>query len=173
MPEMLRPVVILLLVLTEVALWQWRVILTGRGHKGLPATLGVLGSLLQVTAIAQVVTNLTDPLTVAAYALGVGGGVLIGVVAGTKFSTEAVEVKLVTTKPDLGSALRLRGWPVITYDGQGNAGAVQVLQIIVPGRLRSALLDDVEDLAPRAFWTIEDLRPSAQAGSLTALLATP
>ena len=171
MPEILRPIVIMMLVLTEVALWQWRVILTGRGHKGFPAVLGVLGSLLQVTAIAQVVTNLDDPLTVGAYAIGVGGGVLIGVTAGTKFSSEVVEVKLVTTKAQLGAALRLRGWPVITYDGQDNSGAVQVLQIIVPGRRRAALLGDLEELAPRAFWTIEDVRPSAEAGSPTALLA--
>jgi uncharacterized protein YebE (UPF0316 family) len=173
MPEVLRPVVIMALVLTEVSLWQWRVILTARGHKGLPAALGVLGSLLQVTAIAQVVTNLNDPLTVAAYAIGVGGGVLIGVLAGTRFSSEAVEVNVVTTETALGSQLRLRGWPVIAYDGQANTGAVQVLQIIVAGRRRTALVGDLEQLAPRAFWTIEDLRPSAEAGSPTALLATP
>ncbi|MBJ8348347.1 DUF5698 domain-containing protein [Antrihabitans sp. YC2-6] len=172
-PEMLRPLVIMVLVLTEVALWQWRVILTSRGHKGVPATLGVLGSLLQVTAIAQVVTNLKDPLTVAAYAFGVGGGVLVGVFAGARFSTEAVEVKLVTTKPELGSALRLRGWPVIAYDGQGNSGAVQVLEIVVPGRRRAALLDDLEALAPGAFWTIEDLRPSVQTSATAELVGAP
>ena len=172
MPEMLRPVLIMALVLTEVSLWQWRVILTGRGHKGLPAALGVLGSLLQVTAIAQVVTNLNDPLTVGAYAIGVGGGVLIGVLVGTRFSSEAVEVNVVTTEAALGSQLRLRGWPVIAYDGQGDTGAVHVLQIIVAGRRQAALVGDLEDLAPRAFWTIEELRHSAETSPSTAVLAT-
>jgi len=76
MSELLRRIVIMGLVFTEVSMWQWRVILTGRGRKGFPAVLGILGSLPQVTAIAQVVTNLEDPLTVGAYALGVGGGVM-------------------------------------------------------------------------------------------------
>jgi hypothetical protein len=38
--------------------------------------LGTLGALLQITAISQVVTNVDDPLSVGAYAVGVGGGVL-------------------------------------------------------------------------------------------------
>ena len=163
MPETLRPLVIMALVLTEVTLWQWRVILTAQGHKRLPAALGVLGSLLQVTAIAQVVTNLNNPLTIAAYACGVGGGVVIGVVVGARLSTEAVEVNVVTTQTALGSELRRRGWPVIAYDGQGDTGAVQVLQIIVAGRHRAPLVRDLENLAPGALWTIEELRHSAEA----------
>jgi uncharacterized protein YebE (UPF0316 family) len=146
MSDPLRPALIMALVLTEVSLWQWRVLLTGRGYKALPAVLGVLGSLLQVTAIAQVVTNLYDPLTVSAYAFGVGGGVLVGVVAGTWFSAEPVEVKLVTTRTELGSQLRQRGWPVIAFEGQADNGAVQVLQIAVPARRRAALESDVNEL---------------------------
>jgi len=83
-PDLLRPAVIMLLVLAEVTLWQWRTILTTRGRKGLPAGLGVAGSLLQVTALAQVLQDLTSPLTVCGYAAGVGGGILLGVVLSTR-----------------------------------------------------------------------------------------
>jgi hypothetical protein len=48
---------------------------------------------------------------------------------------------------------------------------VQVLQIIVAGRRRAALVGDLEDLAPGAFWTLEELRHSAEADPAAALLA--
>ena len=42
------------------------------------------GAVPQITAITQVVTNVGNPLSVAAYAAGVGAGVLAGLVAGER-----------------------------------------------------------------------------------------
>ncbi len=75
MTGLVRPLLIMLLVLTEVGLWQWRVLLTGRGARALPAVLGMIGAVLQITAIAQVVAYVHDPLTVAV-ALGWPGATL-------------------------------------------------------------------------------------------------
>jgi uncharacterized protein YebE (UPF0316 family) len=152
------PLVIAGLVLTEVALWQWRVILTARGSKALPSVLGMLGAVLQITAVSQVVTNIHDPLTVAAYALGVGGGVLAGVVVGDRFTSDSTAVNVITTDATLDARLRSRGWPVTMQHGHGEAGAVQLLLIVVRGRHRAALVDDLARYAPDAFWTAEDLR---------------
>ena len=86
MIEMLRPAVIAGLVLTEVGLWQWRVLIASRGNRGGAVALGAVGAILQITAISQVVTNVTDPLSIAAYAIGVGAGVLLGLIAGDRLS---------------------------------------------------------------------------------------
>jgi uncharacterized protein YebE (UPF0316 family) len=153
----LRPLIILGLVLAEVGLWQCRVQLTGRGRTGLPTLLGVLGAVLQVTAIAQVVTHVQDPLTVAAYAVGVGGGVLGGVLVTSRFATDAVRVSLLTTDSGLDDRLRTRGWAVVAYEGQGAAGAVRLLEIVAPGRLRRLLLRDLQEVAPVAVRTVEVL----------------
>ncbi|OHV33571.1 MULTISPECIES: DUF5698 domain-containing protein [Pseudofrankia] len=160
----LRPLVIMVLVITEVGLWQWRVILTGRGAKGLPTVLGIIGAILQITAIAQVVAYVQDPLTVAAYALGVGGGVLIGVTVGNRFTAEAVGVNVLTRQPELDSQLRARGWPVTSYEGRSENGVVHLLQIVVDPRARVALLADVTELAPQAFWTTENVQPGPGLG---------
>jgi uncharacterized protein YebE (UPF0316 family) len=157
--DSVRPLVIMALVLTEVGLWQWRVILTGRGAKGLPSVLGSLGAVLQITAIAQVVTNVRDPLTVAAYAFGVGGGTLVGVIVATRFTTDAVGVNVLTSQSELDGQLRARGWPVTAYRGQTETGPVHLLKIVIDGRRRAALLGDVTQLAPFASWTTETLRP--------------
>jgi uncharacterized protein YebE (UPF0316 family) len=164
------PLLIAGLVLTEVALWQWRIILTARGSRALPSVLGMLGAVLQITAVSQVVTNIHDPLTVAAYALGVGGGVLAGVVVGDRFTSDSLAVNVITTDVALDARLRGCGWPVTTQLGHSEAGAVRLLLIVVHGRQRSALVADLSRFAPDAFWTIEDLR----TGPVTdALLNVP
>jgi|GEM_PF-2116240 uncharacterized protein YebE (UPF0316 family) len=159
MPDAARPLVILALVLTEVGLWQWRVLLTGRGARGVPALLGIVGAVLQITAIAQVVAYVRDPLTVAAYALGVGGGTLTGVIVAARFTTDAAGVDVLADDPRLERRLRARGWPVTSYQGRSGHGTVHLLRIVVDGRRRAALLDDVTRLAPRASWTVETVRP--------------
>ena len=84
-----RPLLIAGLVLTEVGLWQWRMVLAARGSRANAVLLGALGAVLQITAITQVVTNVNDPLSVAAYAAGVGLGVLLGLVAGDRLTPAA------------------------------------------------------------------------------------
>ncbi len=97
----LRALLTLALVLTEVGLWQWRVLLTNKGVRHLPALLGVVGAVLQVTAIAQVVTNTGDPVMVAAYATGVGGGVYVGVVvAGRTARTSTARTEAAVTSAE-------------------------------------------------------------------------
>lgn len=78
MITVIRALLIASVVLVEAGLWQWRVALTGRGVKSAGAALGTIGGGLQVTAISQVVTHLDEPITMLAYALGVGAGIFAG-----------------------------------------------------------------------------------------------
>jgi uncharacterized protein YebE (UPF0316 family) len=70
----LRPLVIASLVLTEVGIWQWRMVIAHRGNRVMAMLLGVLGAVLQITAITQVVAGVHDPLSIVGYAAGVGLG---------------------------------------------------------------------------------------------------
>jgi len=157
--EVVRPLLVLVLVLTEVALWQWRTILTAREATALPTVLGVVGAVLQVTAIAQVVTHVDRPVTVIAYALGVGGGVLAGVLVSTRFSAGTLGVNVITTDPQLTRSLQLRGWPVTSHHGEGHQGQVEMLLIVIDGKHRAELVADLLELDRGAFWTMEKLRP--------------
>src|SRR3954452_8383526 len=77
-----RPLLIVVLVLPEVGMWQWRMVIAARGRRLGAVLLGTAGAVLQITAITQVATNIGDPFSVAAYAAGVGLGVLDGLAAG-------------------------------------------------------------------------------------------
>jgi uncharacterized protein YebE (UPF0316 family) len=105
--EALRPLLIAGLVITEVTIWQWRMVIAHRGQRTTALLLGVVGAALQITAIAQVIAGVHDPLSVAAYAGGVGCGVLLGIVAGERLTPGAVAVTIfVAVERRLESELR-------------------------------------------------------------------
>ena len=100
-----RPLLIAGLVVTEVAIWQWRMVIAHRGSRVSAMLLGIIGAVLQITAITQVVADVSDPAGVVAYAVGVGFGVLLGLVAGEKFTPGMIGVTIVTKDPHLARSL--------------------------------------------------------------------
>ena len=154
-----RPLLIAALVLTEVGLWQWRVLIAARGNRAGAVALGAVGAVLQITAISQVVTNVDDPLSVGAYAAGVGLGVLAGLVASDRLTPGSIGVTVVSGSAHLAEELWARGWPVTAHRGHGAAGPVTVVSVAISRRCESRLHRDVVELAPDATWTAEEQRP--------------
>jgi uncharacterized protein YebE (UPF0316 family) len=165
--DVVRPLVIAGLVVTEVGLWQWRMVIAHRGKRSSAMLLGMLGAVLQITAISQVVTNLQDPFSVGAYAAGVGIGVLLGLIAGDRLTPGAVGVTIITTMDGVARGLWARGWPATVQTGHGEEGPVTVLFVAISRRHEARLHADVATLAPEAFWSVEELRsrPGALAPS--------
>jgi uncharacterized protein YebE (UPF0316 family) len=176
---------IAVLVLTEVGLWQWRMVLAARNHRHGAVLLGGIGAVLQITAITQVVTSVGDPLSVGAYAAGVGLGVLVGLIAGERVTPGTIGVTITTTAPDVAAEMWARGWPVIVHDGHNQNGPVTVLFVPIDQRHAARLQRDVACLAPGAGWSSAELRerpvrpmppssarPVADAASHAGSLAT-
>jgi uncharacterized protein YebE (UPF0316 family) len=162
-----RPLLIAGLVVTEVAIWQWRMVIAHSGSRVSVMLLGIIGAVLQITAITQVVADVSDPAGVIAYAVGVGFGVLLGLVAGEKFTPGMIGVTIVTTDPHLARSLWDRGWPVTAQSGRGESGPVTVLSVPVDRRDETRLHGDVQRIAPDAVCTTRDLRaphPPYQSG---------
>jgi hypothetical protein len=77
------------------------------------ATVGPLGAVIQVIALAQVVTSLDRPANIDGYAVGVAAGVYFGVAAGNWLAADPVEHRVVSgDRTDLADQLRTRGWSV-------------------------------------------------------------
>lgn len=163
LPEIARPLLITALVLTEVALWQWRIVIAHRGRRAAATALGAIGAVLQITAISQVVSGVQDPLSVAAYALGVGLGVLLGLVVGDRVTPGTVGITVITTSPEVAGRLWSRGWPVTVSAGHGEDGPVTVLFVAVSRRDEARLRSDVLELDAGAFWSTGDVRSRERA----------
>ena len=164
--SIVRPLLIAALVLTEVGLWQWRMIIAARGSRSSAMMLGTLGALLQITAITQVVTNVDDPLSVGAYAFGVGIGVLLGLIAGDRLTPGTIGVTVVTPNVDVVGGLWERGWPVTAHEAVGANGPVTVLFVRINRRHEARLHSDVAHLAPEAVWSTDLRTNSARLAEL-------
>ena len=161
----MEPFVIMALVLFEVALWQWRVAITVRGNVLGGALLGLVGAVVQITAISRVVHDMGNVAKVAGYACGVAIGVILGCLVDRHMSAWLVSVRVFApADPDLVPALRAGGWPVSATSGRGHEGPIDVLYLAIDQRRTRALERELHALAPDACWTIE--RISASRGLL-------
>lgn len=170
MAQLSRPLLITVLVLTEVGMWQWRMVIAARGRRLGAVLLGAAGAVLQITAITQVVANVGDPLSTGAYAAGVGIGVLAGLAAGERLTPGMLAVTITTTAPDAAAWMWARGWPAIVTAGRDPSGPVTVLFVQIDRRHEARLYHDVVRLAPGAGWSSGELRQ--RPGQLAPASAT-
>ena len=157
----MQSLIIMVLVLVEVALWQWRVAITVRGNSVGGALLGFVGAVVQVTAIAQVVQDVGDVVRVAAYACGVAIGVFVGCMVDQRLSARKVTVRVFApSDPSLAPELRTRGWPLTATRGDGHTGPVEMLYVAIDQQSIARLEGDLRALAPEACWTVEHITAS-------------
>ena len=153
-----RPLLIAVLVVTEVAIWQWRMVIAHRGRRVTAMVLGFFGATFQITAISQVVADVHDILSIAAYAGGVGCGVLFGIVAGERLTPGRLEVSIVTTVPTCAEGLWRRGWTAVAHASHSEHGPVTTVHVEVDRRDALQLHHDARDLDPFARWVAKEIR---------------
>lgn len=162
---LVQPVLITVLVVLEVAVWQFRVALATRGHKRVAALLGAVNAVLSVVALGQVVTNLDRPANVAGYALGVAVGVYLGVAADGRFAGDPVEYRVVLPGDGSGTAaeLRARGWPVTVQPALGLDGPVTLLFVVVDAGRTAEVERDLDLFTCGGFRTSTRMRSATWA----------
>jgi uncharacterized protein YebE (UPF0316 family) len=122
------------------------------------AVLGVLGAVLQITAITQVVAGVHDPLSIVAYAAGVGLGVVLGLFAGERLTPGMIGVTVITTEPCVARGLWELGWAATAQPGEGADGPVTVVFVAISRQDEARLHDAVHRMDSGAFVTTEELR---------------
>jgi len=159
----LQPVAIAALVVLEVGVWQVRVAVAHRGRRRTAATLGALGAVIQVVALAQVVTDLDNPANVAGYAVGVAAGVYLGVGIGGRLAADPVEHRVVVAGDgaDIAAQLRARGRPVTTQPAVGIDGPATILFVVACAGADAEVARELRRLAPDGFHTSSVLRSAS------------
>jgi uncharacterized protein YebE (UPF0316 family) len=144
------------LVLIEVALWQWRVAVTGRGQFLRGALLGGFGAVIQITVVIRLVGELGSAASIAGYAAGVAFGVAAGGFLDRRATPQMVKVQVITpSRHGLPEALRAMGWPTTRFVAHGHDEELDVINIAIVERLLPELESAVDGLAPDAVWMIE------------------
>src|SRR5215218_4884766 len=155
----MKSLTIMGLVLVEVALWQWRVALTGRGQFLRGAVLGGFGAVIQITVVVRLVGDVGGVMSIAGYAGGVALGVAAGGLLDRRATPQMVKVQVITpSHHDLPQHLRAMGWPTTAFLANGH-----------DERHLAELESFVDGVAPDAGWIVE--RIVSGRGLLTRVAA--
>ncbi len=152
----MKPLMIMGLVLVEVALWQWRVAVTGRGQFLRGAVLGGVGAIIQITVVVRLVGDLGGGWSIAGYAAGVALGVAAGGLLDRRATPQMLKVQvIVSSHHGLPDVLRAKGWPTTAFVANGHDQELDVVNIAIDERHLSELEALVDELAPEAGWIVE------------------
>ncbi|MET0910095.1 MAG: hypothetical protein ABWZ99_11530 [Ilumatobacteraceae bacterium] len=152
----MRPFLIMFLVLVEVALWQWRVAVTGRGQYLRGAVLGGVGAVIQITVVLRLVGDVGGAASIMGYAAGVAFGVAAGGVLDRRATPQLLKVQVIAPSHHrLPREVRAHGWPVTQFTARGDEGELDVINIAVADRLLPELERIVDRVSPDAVWIVE------------------
>ncbi len=151
--------------LTDVSLGTIRMILAFQGRSVIAAAIGFVEVTIFIVAIGKVMGNLDNPLNVLAYSGGFAAGTLAGIAIEDRIALGTRFVRVITHRLNdrLVEALRGEGFGVTRVAGEGMQGKVYILFSVVRRKDLGRYIDRVQELAPKAFYTVEDAR-SSQGG---------
>jgi uncharacterized protein YebE (UPF0316 family) len=152
----MKPLVMMGLVLIEVALWQWRVAVTGRGQFLRGAVLGGVGAVIQITVVVRLVGDVGGITSIAGYAGGVALGVAAGGALDRRATPQMLKVQVIApSQHGLPQLLRAKGWPTTAFVANGHDQELDVVNIAIDERHLPELEALVDRLATDAGWIVE------------------
>ncbi len=147
--------IIFILRTVDVGLGTVRIVLLGRGRRGVAAGLGFVESLLWVVAVSRVLSGLDDPWRMFAFAAGFAAGTYVGSLVENWLAIGQSLVRVVapvSTDP-VAPALQEGGFGATIFTGQGHEGEVRLTLSVVPRKRLREVVNLVREVNPDAFVT--------------------
>jgi uncharacterized protein YebE (UPF0316 family) len=168
------PLIIFLARLADVTLGTVRIIFIARGKKFLAPLLGFLEVFIWITVVSQIVRGAQSIVAYLAYAVGFAVGNYVGMMVEEKLAIGQLVVRVILPKDGalLVDRLRSEGYGVTYVDGQGASGAVMLIYTVVMRKELPRVVDLIQELHPKAFFTVEELR-TAQQGIFPVRSSSP
>lgn len=144
----------------DVSMGTFRIILISRGYARIAPLIGFVEILVWITALGQVLNNLTGVSSYIFYAAGFATGNYVGMKLESVISIGYQSIRIITTEKITALPLTLReeGFGITTVAARGMKGEVQLIYTTAAKSKVKKILEIVEALEPKAFITIEDVR---------------
>lgn len=160
------PVIVFFARFVDVTLGTMRIIFLSRGRKFLAPALGFVEVFIWITVVSQIVGGAKNNLLAYfAYAAGFAVGNYFGMVLEDKLAIGTLVIRAILPRNGNSLVTRLReeGYGVTIVDGHGASGAVILVFTVVMRKELEQVVDLIHEVAPKAFFTVEELR-SVQQG---------
>ena len=152
----------------DVSLGTMRTISTIQGRTKLAFLLGLLEISIWVFIISAVLKNISEnPVIGIFYALGFATGNAVGIILERKIAFGHVNLRIITTQNDntIASKVRMLGYSVTSFRGEGRSGPVTELYILCRRRDLNHILSLVRGVEPDIFFVTEPVGLMRKAGS--------
>jgi uncharacterized protein YebE (UPF0316 family) len=165
------PLLIFFARIIDVTLGTLRIIFLNKGMRLLAPVLGFFEILIWIVAMGQIMSHLNNWITYIAYAGGFAAGNFVGMLAEEKISVGINLIRIITKKEHkkLITSLRDAGYGSTSVDAQGEFGKVIIIFTVVQRKNIPDVLLIMKEHAPRAFYTIEDVRQIRSNSTLNYL----
>ena len=137
-----------------------------KGRRYLAPIVAVFEELIYVMALAIALQHIDSPLNVAAYAIGFGVGIYIGIIIEDRIALGYVNfqvtVQIDPTNPlhehneELAEDLRNKGYGVTVNRADGRSGPRLVLSILAPRKAERRLMEQIKEISPDAFIMVQE-----------------
>jgi len=157
---LILPILIFLARIVDVSIGTLRIILMNRSYKLISGIIGFFEAIIWLLAITRIMNNLTNIYAYIGYALGFGVGTYIGVVLEEKISLGKVNLRIIThldLKPLLDKLKRSEN-TYTSAGADGPDGKVNLIHTIIDRKALRAVLAEVMQYDPNAFYIVEDIR---------------
>ncbi|MBF0619306.1 MAG: DUF2179 domain-containing protein [Candidatus Omnitrophica bacterium] len=155
----LLPALIFFARIMDMSLDTLRIIMIGRGRKGLVALFGFVEVTIWLLVARQVITHLPNVACFFAYSGGFAAGNYVGMWIEERLAVRYQLVRMmVQSGKVLVDALKKNGYGVTLVEAKGAVGAVDLIYTIVIRSKVQDLVGLIETHQPKVFYTIEDVR---------------
>ena len=157
---------IFLLRLVDMSLYSMRIMMVRRGYKLLTWVFAFAQSLVFITALRAVFSDLGNYGKVLGYALGFATGMILGMWLEERLGLGYSHLRVISygRGAELSTQLRAAGYAVTEVSALGRDGAVTLLNCGVRRRKSRQVEKMISKIDPQAFITAEEVRP-VQRGS--------
>jgi len=156
----IMPLGIFLARVCDVSIGTIRIIFISKGQKFLAPILGFFEVLIWLMAIRQVFLNLTNVACYFGFAAGFATGNFVGMVLEERLAMGSEVIRIIAKSgvEPLINYFKNNGYGVTRIEAEGTTGQVSIIFSIFNRRYRYKIIEDIRQLSPKAFYTIEDVR---------------
>lgn len=159
-PAALVPLFIFFARILDVSIGTIRIMFVSKGFRGKASILGFIEVLIWIIIVAQIFQNLDNWLNYIAYAGGFAAGNFIGMYIEEKMKMGVQIYRIIVNQENshLAEELMKHDFRVTVVHGKGKFGPVNVLFTVAKRKRWQELADVVNEFAPNAFFSVEDVK---------------
>lgn len=163
-PAAFIPLFIFFARILDVSIGTIRIMFVSKGYRGKATMLGFIEVLIWIIIVAQIFQNLDNWLNYVAFAGGFATGNYVGMYIEEKMKMGVQIYRIIVNQENSGLAEELmkRDFRVTVVPGEGKYGPVKVLFTVAKRKRWQELSDIVNEYAPNAFYSVEDVKRASQ-----------